>query len=61
MKGHWSPERSFLVFGVSKHMAEAFGRAWHQNAVVYVELARSAQLAYFATVFRRVADGILNN
>ena len=55
MKGHWSPERSFLVFGVSKHMAEAFGRAWHQNAVVYVELARSAQLL----TLRRFSDELL--
>lgn len=42
--GDWPPELSILVFGVDQRRAEAIGRDFRQNAIVYVELNRPASL-----------------
>jgi hypothetical protein len=31
----WLPEPSFLVFGLTQEAAEAEGRAWEQNAILW--------------------------
>jgi len=41
--GSWA-ERSFLILGISLPEAEALGRAWGQNAVVFCEKARPPAL-----------------
>jgi len=35
--GRWTPERSALVVGISRADAETVGRAFGQNAIVFVE------------------------
>ena len=40
----WPPEASVLIFGISQGVAARIGRAWGQNAVVFVALGRPAQL-----------------
>lgn len=40
----WPPEPSVLVFGVSEWEAAQMGRAWGQNAVVFVASGRAARL-----------------
>jgi hypothetical protein len=46
-QGHdqcWPPERSLLVFGLSRAAAEKLGRRFRQNAIVFVRLGRPAEL-----------------
>ena len=43
-QGRWMPERSVLVIGISRADAEAAGRAFEQNAIVFVEKGRSPEL-----------------
>lgn len=40
----WKPERSALVIGISRADAQALGRAFGQNAVVFVEKGRAPEL-----------------
>jgi len=40
----WTPERSVLVIGISRPDAEAVGRAFEQNAIVFVEKGRAPEL-----------------
>jgi hypothetical protein len=40
----WKPERSALLVGISRADAEALGRAFGQNAIVFVEIGREPQL-----------------
>jgi hypothetical protein len=40
----WTPERSALVVGISRADAEAVGRAFGQNAIVFVEKGRAPEL-----------------
>jgi hypothetical protein len=40
----WTPERSALVAGISRTDAEAVGRAFGQNAIVFVEKGRAPEL-----------------
>lgn len=35
-QGRWKPERSALVIGISRADAEAVGRAFGQNAIVFL-------------------------
>jgi len=39
-QGRWKPERSALVVGISRADAEGVGRAFGQNAIVFVERGR---------------------
>ena len=48
--GDWPPEESLFVVGVSREMANALGREWHQNAIVFVELGRTAELVMLRRV-----------
>ena len=43
-QGRWTPERSALVVGISRSDAEALGRVFEQNAIVFVEKGRSPEL-----------------
>ena len=43
-KGRWKPERSALVVGIPRADAEAVGRAFGQNAIVFVEKGRAPEL-----------------
>ena len=43
-QGRWTPERSALVVGISRPDAEALGRVFEQNAIVFVEKGRSPEL-----------------
>ena len=40
----WAAERSVLVIGISRSDAEAVGRAFEQNAIVFVEKGRAPEL-----------------
>jgi hypothetical protein len=40
----WTPERSVLVIGIPRSDAEAVGRVFGQNAIVFVEKGRSPEL-----------------
>jgi hypothetical protein len=40
----WTPERSALVAGISRADAEVVGRAFGQNAIVFVEKGRAPEL-----------------
>lgn len=40
----WPPEKSALVIGISRANAEAAGRAFSQNAIVFVERGREPEL-----------------
>ena len=42
--GRWRPERSALVVGISRADAEGVGRAFGQNAIVFVEKGRAPEL-----------------
>lgn len=42
--GGWKAEPSFLVLGIPKDEAEALGRRFRQNAIVYLEPGRPAEL-----------------
>jgi len=43
-EGRWSAEPSVLVLGISRSDAEALGRRLEQNAIVFVERGRAAEL-----------------
>src|SRR6266545_2088435 len=43
-QGRWRPERSALVVGIPRADAEGVGRAFGQNAIVFVEKGRAPQL-----------------
>ena len=43
-QGRWTPERSVLVVGIARTDAEALGRVFEQNAIVFVEKGRSPEL-----------------
>jgi hypothetical protein len=43
-QGRWTPERSALVVGIPRADAEAVGRAFGQNAIVFVERGRAPEL-----------------
>jgi hypothetical protein len=45
----WTPERSALVAGISRADAEAVGRAFGQNAIVFVEKGRAPELVVLGT------------
>ena len=40
----WKPERSALIVGIPRADAEAVGRAFGQNAIVFVERGRAPEL-----------------
>jgi hypothetical protein len=40
----WTPERSVLLIGIPRAAAEAVGRAFGQNAIVFAETGRAPQL-----------------
>lgn len=42
--GRWSAEPSLLILGISRGEAEALGRRFEQNAIVYVEKGGPAEL-----------------
>jgi hypothetical protein len=42
--GRWTPERSVLVIGIARPDAEGVGRAFGQNAIVFVEKGRAPEL-----------------
>ena len=43
-QGRWKPERSALVVGIPRADAESVGRAFGQNAIVFVERGRAPEL-----------------
>ena len=43
-QGRWRPERSALVVGIPRADAVAVGRAFGQNAIVFVEKGRAPEL-----------------
>ena len=48
-QGRWRPERSALVVGIPRADAEAVGRAFGQNAIVFVEKGRAPELVVLGT------------
>ena len=47
-EGEWKPEASLLIVGIARADAEALGRRFHQNAIVFVEKGRSPELVLIA-------------
>ena len=50
-QGHdkqWPPEKSILVFGVTRAAAAALGRRYRQNAIVFAAFRRPAELVHLA-------------
>ena len=45
----WKPERSVLIVGIPRADAEAVGRAFGQNAIVFVERGRAPELVILET------------
>ncbi len=43
-QGRWKPERSALVVGIPRADTESVGRAFGQNAIVFVEKGRAPEL-----------------
>jgi hypothetical protein len=43
-QGRWTPERSVLVVGISRADAQAVGRAFEQNAILFIERGGSPEL-----------------
>jgi putative PIN family toxin of toxin-antitoxin system len=43
-EGNWPAEPSLLVVGISRGEAEALGRAWRQNAIVFAEKGAAPEL-----------------
>lgn len=43
-QGRWRPERSVLVVGISRADAQAVGRAFEQNAILFIERGRPPEL-----------------
>ena len=48
-QGRWKPERSALVVGIPRADAEAVGRAFGQNAIVFVERGLAPELVILET------------
>jgi hypothetical protein len=48
-QGRWRPERSALVVGIPRADAERVGRAFGQNAIVFVERGRAPELVVLGT------------
>jgi Protein of unknown function (DUF3293) len=48
-QGRRTPERSALVVGISRADAEVVGRAFGQNAIVFVEKGRAPELVILGT------------
>ena len=48
-EGRWKPERSALVVGIPRADAETVGRAFGQNAIVFVERGRAPELVVLGT------------
>jgi len=48
-QGRWRPERSALVVGIPRADAEAVGRAFGQNAIVFVERGLAPELVILET------------
>ena len=46
--GAWPAEPSLLIVGISRADAEALGRRFGQNAIVFVEKGRAAELVVLA-------------
>jgi putative PIN family toxin of toxin-antitoxin system len=53
--GAWTAEPSALVVGISRGEAEALGRRWRQNAIVFVEKGTAPELVLLAKL-RLVLD-----
>ncbi len=49
LQKRWTPERSVLVIGIPRPDAEAVGRAFGQNAIVFVEKGRAPELVMIGT------------
>ena len=54
-EGRWPAEPSVLVLGIARGEAEALGRRLEQNAIVWVEKGKAAELVLLATM-RLVID-----
>ena len=54
-QGRWTPERSALVIGIARADAEAVGRAFGQNAIVFIERGRAPELILLGEIPRRSA------
>jgi hypothetical protein len=46
----WPPEKSLLILGISKEQAIAIGNEYEQNAIVYGEFGKAAQLLQLRTI-----------
>ncbi|MEO1392227.1 MAG: DUF3293 domain-containing protein [Cyanobacteria bacterium J06634_5] len=44
--GHWKPEKSLCIFGISQVKAMELGSYFNQNAILYGELESPAQLLW---------------
>lgn len=44
--GHWPPEKSLFVLGISRTNAIDLGRQFEQNAILYGELAQPVELLW---------------
>ena len=44
--GNWPPEASFLVLGISRCAAQKVGKSFQQNAIVWGEKGREAELVF---------------
>jgi predicted nucleic acid-binding protein len=54
-EGRWTPEPSALVLGIARGEAEALGRRFDQNAIVFVEKGAAPELVLLAEM-RLVVD-----
>lgn len=43
-EGDWPPEPSVLAIGISRHEAAVIGRSYEQNAFVFIERGKPAEL-----------------
>jgi hypothetical protein len=46
--GDWPPEPSVLAIGISRHEASVIGRSYEQNAIVFIERGKPAELVLLA-------------
>jgi putative PIN family toxin of toxin-antitoxin system len=54
--GHWPTEPGVLVLGIPRAAAEALGRRFGQNAILYMETGSPAELVLLAGKLRLVLD-----
>ena len=47
-KGEWPSEPSVLALGISRHEAMVIGRSYEQNAIVFIERGKPAELVPLA-------------